>query len=152
MTSAGRLFQRAVSFLVHGGAFSLRDYESRILEAAAASLSVEDRAALQAQLQDLEHLKRLHADRMVTFYFFDRARLPLLSERGGSFCLAAFELRAGSGSKLRASVFSHEGILSSLEFKQPPLALAKAEGFEVKLVARKAARSLSQSLDDEEHG
>ena len=111
--------RRLVSWLVYGGSRTLRDYEQRVLDFVAESLSAEDRHALAEQLAGLDHLKRLHGDRMVTFYFERPEALPLLSNEGLEQKLATVLLEAGR-KRVRATMVSHRGRLSSLEFSKSP--------------------------------
>lgn len=151
MNPLGRWLKRAASFVVHGGAWTLRDYESSILQAAAGTLSAADAAVLQTQLQALEHLKREHADRMVTFYFFDAARLPRISLLAPELCIAQFRIQGAGSRKLRASVVTHEGLLSSLEFSSAPKLLSAAAGLDLQPVRPRVRSTLADDIDHEEH-
>jgi hypothetical protein len=146
-----RWLQRAASLAVHGGAWQLRAYESRILQAAADSLPAADAAVLRTQLQALEHLKRLHADRMVTFYFFDAAQLPRISLAGPELCIAQFRVKAAGIEGLRASVVTHLGLLSSLEFSSSPAGLSAVAGFELLPVRGRKRSTVADDIDREEH-
>src|SRR5690349_18715120 len=97
----------------------MRDYERRVLDFAGELLSPEDRRALGKQLAGLDHLKRLHGGRMVTFYYGKPAALPPLSDVGLEQKLATVLLETGQ-ERIRARVVSHRGLLSSLEFSKSP--------------------------------
>lgn len=145
------LARRLVSWLVYGGSRTIRDYEQSALDFVAESLAPEDRRALAAQLSGLDHLKRLHGDRMVTFYFEKPAELPRLSNDGLEQKLAAVHLETDP-KKIRATVVSHRGLLSSLEFSQSPTDL---EGQPLRLSSA-AGRSgkagdLAREIDADEH-
>lgn len=144
--------RRLVSWLVYGGSRTIREYERRVLDFAAESLSPEDRSALAAQLDGLDHLKRLHGDRMVTFYFEKPAALPRLSNAGLEQKLATVLLAAGR-QRVRATVVSHRGLLSSLEFSKSPTGL-EGQPLRLELVARKPGKDgeLAREIDAMEHG
>jgi hypothetical protein len=74
-----RPVRRLVSWLLYGGSYTLRDYESRILNFVRASLRPEDQSALDLQLDDLDQLKRAHQGRMVTFFYLSPKTVPKLS-------------------------------------------------------------------------
>lgn len=143
--------RRLVSWLVYGGSRTLRDYERRVLDFVAESLSPEDRHALSEQLAGLDHLKRLHGDRMVTFYFEKPGELPLLSNQGLEQKLATVLLEAGRR-KVRATVVSHRGRLSSLEFNKPPTDL-EGQPLRLSLVPGKPGEDgdLAREIDSMEH-
>lgn len=117
-----RIVRRLLGWLVYGGSRTLREYERLALEKVRDSLSPDDQRAFQAQVTNLEHLKRLHGDRMVTFYFDHRAEPPRLSNRGLEQTLGGVLLRA-ERKKVRATVVAHRGLLSSLEFSRSPVDL-----------------------------
>ncbi|MFL6192841.1 MAG: hypothetical protein ACJ75H_01620 [Thermoanaerobaculia bacterium] len=126
----------------------MRDYERAALDFLGRSLSPRDRQALEAQLAGLDHLKRLHGDRMVTFYFEDPAALPRLSNEGLEQKLATILLEAGKV-RTRATAVSHRGLLSSLEFSKPPTDL-EGQPLRLALVAGKAG-DLAREIDAGEH-
>jgi hypothetical protein len=143
--------RRLVSWLVYGGSRTLRDYERRVLDFVAESLPMEDRRALAEQLAGLDHLKRLHGDRMVTFYYEKQDALPLLSNQGLEQKLATVRLDSGQ-KKVRATMVSHRGRLSSLEFSQSP---ADLEGQPLRLTLAKGQPGrdggLAGEIDRMEH-
>lgn len=151
MSGAGRLVRRLLGFVVHGGSWQLRPYETLILDGLKKGLPESDVAALAAQLSNLDHVKRLHADRMVTFYFFDKEQLPRLSTQEPAFCAARFRLGKGD-SATTASVYLHLGVLSSIEFTKPPSGIARQAQLDLKPVAPRRARSVVDDIDAEEHG
>jgi len=146
-----RALTRIWTFLVYGGSTHLRTYEKLLLDSILIALDSSDAAAIRAQLASLDHIKRQHNDRMVTFHFFEADRLPRISNRDGEHRLATYQL---SGEAIKATVvlFSHRGLLSSLEFSKTPRAL---EGKHVAMESAKAkgrAFSLPQTIDRSEHG
>ena len=142
--------RQLVSWLVYGGSRTLRDYERRALDFAGESLSPEDRRALAAQLAGLDHLKRLHGDRMVTFYYREPAALPRLSNEGLEQKLATILLETGQR-RVRATVVSHRGLLSSLELSKSPTDL-EGQPLRLALVASKQKNGgLAREIDAMEH-
>jgi hypothetical protein len=145
------LLRRAAGFLIHGGSWTLRPYETRVIDETKSLLSATDARALEAQLDSLDHVKRTHADRMLTFYFQQAPALPKLADRSTEHCLARFRLSAGAAA-LTAQVFSHRGLLSSIEFAKDPKPLAGAAVLAVaRLPPGKKATSLADQIDAEEH-
>lgn len=142
------LTRRLVSWLVYGGSRVLRDYEQAALDFLGRSLSPQDRQALESQLAGLDHLKRLHGDRMVTFYFEKPATLPRLSNEGLEQKLATLLLAAGQ-KKTRATAVSHRGLLSSLEFSKSPTDL-EGQPLRLALAAGKPG-DLAREIDAGEH-
>ena len=65
-----RAWNRILTFLLYGGASKLRDYEKEILEKMSERFQGGNRESFRSQLRNLDHVKRLHDDRMVTFYFY----------------------------------------------------------------------------------
>ena len=143
--------RRLVSWLVYGGSRTLRDYERRVLDFVGESLSPEDQHAFAEQLAGLDHLKRLHGDRMVTFYYEEPGALPLLSNEGLEQKLATVLLEA-SQKRVRATVVSHRGRLSSLEFSKPPTDL-EGQSLRLALVASRPEKDgdLAREIDTMEH-
>jgi hypothetical protein len=133
---------------MYGGSRTLRDYELSALDFVGELLSSEDRRALGAQLSGLDHLKRLHGDRMVTFYFEKPAALPRLSNEGLEQKLATILLESGQ-KRARATVVSHHGLLSSLEFSKSPTDL-EDQPLRLSLVAGKPG-DLAREIDATEH-
>lgn len=144
--------RRLVSWLVYGGSRTVRDYERRVLDFVGDLLSPEDRHALEAQLDGLDHLKRLHGDRMVTFHYEEPAALPPLSNEGLEQKLATILLDTGQ-EKVRATVVSHRGLLSSLEFSKSPTGL-EGQPLRLAIVTRKPGKDgdLAREIDAMEHG
>lgn len=144
--------RRLVSWLLYGGSRTVRDYERRVLDFVGDLLSPDDRRALGAQLDGLDHLKRLHGDRMVTFYYEKPAALPRLLNEGLEQKLATVLLETGR-EKVRAKVVSHRGLLSSLEFSKSPTDL-EGQSLRLALVASKSGKNsdLAREIDAMEHG
>lgn len=144
--------RRIWTWLIYGGSRVVRDYERVILDFVSSTLSSDDREALATQLANLDHLKRLHADRMVTFYFPDSLRVKKLSDINPERVMARLALKT-QRTVVKAKVVSHEGLLSSIEFAKSPTHL---QGAEVQLEALPKPRGkewdLPSELDAEEHG
>lgn len=122
-----RKFQRLGTFLLYGGSTRIRGYEESILKRVQEELSaVEDRQALASQLESLDHLKRLHQDRMVTFYFYNRDGLKRLGNVASDHRLMTFRVSIDS-IKMTVVVMTHLGLLSSLEFSKGPAVLRSAD-------------------------
>lgn len=146
-----RWLTRFWNALIYGGSTRLRSYEEAILEALIAALGPSDGAAIRAQLAALDHVKRLHGDRMVTFYFYQPKRLPRIENRGEALHLGAFRVSGGSIA-LTAVVFAHRGLLSSLELTKPPAGLEHSEVGVETVGTNERAPSLATKLDRMEHG
>jgi hypothetical protein len=146
-----RWLTRFWNSLVYGGSTRLRSYEGAVLEALIASLGPSDAAAVRAQLAGLDHVKRLHRDRMVTFYFYQPKRLPPIENRGEALHVGAFRISGGSNS-LTAVVFAHRGLLSSLEFTKAPAGLEHAEVIVEPVRTKGSGPSLATKIDRIEHG
>ena len=147
-----RTVRRLLSWLLYGGTTTLRDYETRILDHVSASLSTDnDRAALASQLRNLNHLKRLHQDRMVTFYFDDSESLRRLSNMSPAHQIGVAVLEKDRESTT-AKVVSHRGLLSSMEFTRSPTQFQHAS-FQLADSRRPGkAIDLPSQIDAEEHG
>ena len=145
-----RWLTRIWNSLLYGGSTRLRSYEGAVLEALIASLGPTDAAALRAQLAGLDHVKRLHRDRMVTFYFYQPKRLPRIENRGEALHLGAFRISGGSIA-LTAVVFAHRGLLSSLEFTKAPAGLEHVEVVVETIRAKERSPSLATRIDRTEH-
>lgn len=145
-----RAVRRLISWMIYGGSRSLRDYEVSILRAVERSRPDRDREALRAQLASLDHLKRLHHDQLVTFYFVSAGSLPRIATAREEETLASFDLRTATR-RLRVKVVAFRGLLSSLEFTKPPKPL---DGETLQIVTRRstgAGRDLPAEIDAAEH-
>jgi hypothetical protein len=142
---------RLGTFLLYGGTQRLRGYEKEIIDHLRFSLSAPDQNALIEQLSNLDHLKRLHKDRMVTFYFFNETKLPKFGDLRDENRIAVFKLTIPKFTVL-VNIISHRGLLSSFEFTKSPKPL-KNELFDILFVKNaKAYESLAESIDQSEHG
>lgn len=146
-----RPVRRLISWLLYGGSYTLRDYESRILNFVRASLRPEDQSALDLQLDDLDHLKRAHQGRMVTFFYLSPKTVPKLSNDTPDNDLAWVSVTS-SGISLRVRVTSHRGLFSSLEFSRSPTEL-KDKTLNLAFTRRRSKDpDLAEMIDREEHG
>jgi hypothetical protein len=145
------LFRRLGSWLLYGGSRTLRDYELQLLDFIGRALSDADRRALGEQLASLDHLKRLHDDRMVTLYFRKPGALPRFSNQGLEQNLATAVMATGE-ERVRVTAVAHRGLLSSLEFRSSP---ARLEGRQLRLELVTGRRgkdgALAAELDGNEH-
>lgn len=146
-----RWLTRFWNSLIFGGSTRLRSYEAALLEALIASLGPSDAAAVRAQLAGLDHVKRLHRDRMVTLYFYQPQRLARIEDRGEALHVGAFRISGGSVG-LTAVVFAHRGLLSSLEFTKAPAGLEHAEVVVETVRTKGRGSSLATKIDRLEHG
>lgn len=144
------LIRRAAGYLVHGGSWTIRPYETQVLDTLKSTLARSDVEALEAQLARLDHVKRLHADRMVTFYFQDAAALPRLSQGGDAQCLLRLRIE-GDGRKLSVEIFAHRGLLSSMEFDKSPTDLRSSAALRIRPVKSRSAPGIAAEIDKTEH-
>lgn len=122
-----RKLHRLGTFLLYGGSARIRRYEESVLARVQEELSaVEGRRALASQLESIDHLKRLHQNRMVTFYFYNKDHLKRLGNVAPNHRLMTFRLSIDS-IKMTVVVMTHLGLLSSLEFSKDPGVLRSAE-------------------------
>lgn len=147
------IVNRLINLAIHGGSWVVRPYERAVIEAAANSLPDPDGRYLLLQLTFLDHLKRLHQDRMVTFYFeSSKEGFPFLPRRSPDLSLANVSLRT-TREMFSATVTAHRGLLFSLEFTKSPTYLRK-EGFRIESVSISdvGPSILAQEIDQSEHG
>jgi hypothetical protein len=147
---ASRWYRRTISYLIHGGSWYLRQYETLVLNTVAKSLSSEDASALSLQLENLDHIKRLHSDRMVTFYFLDTDKIPRLYISSSTHCIARYRLDS-SGFTTNVALFTHLGILSSIEFTKSPEVLSSDSEIKLVPILNKSNTSLTDTINQEEH-
>jgi uncharacterized protein (DUF1330 family) len=136
--------------LLYGGFGGPKPYESEILAATVAALPEPDARALRQQIGLIERLQRWNDDRMVIVGFEDKAALPKLVNEATDHCLAKLRVTGASGS-VTASVMTHRGILSSLEFRPSP---RKLGGGDVTVELRELdaeTRGEAAAIDREEH-
>lgn len=146
-----RELRRVWSWLLYGGSRKLRDYDRGVLDYVSEQLTPRDRQALAAQLRNLDHLKRLHVDRMVTFYYVSPKTLPKLSNTAPDNDLAWLVLKADR-KQVCVRVRSHRGLFFSLEFVQSPKDL-KGKPVEISPSRRRPKdRDLGPEIDALEHG
>lgn len=129
---------------------SARPYEADVLAATVAALPVSDAEPLRRQVALVERLQRWNYDRMVIVGFEDRAAVPRLPNEALDHCLARVRLTGEFGS-LRASVMTHRGILSSLEFRRSPRKLGGHQWVVEVTTTETADREMSGAIDAEEH-
>lgn len=149
--SLRRMITRLGTFLLYGGTQRLAGYERAILDHLEGSIAESDRETLRSQLGNLDHIKRLHDGRMVTFYFFDSGHLPRLKDIGDEVCIAAYRLST-KDIKPTVRVVTHKGLLSSLEFSKSPRGLDDKALVLSPAQASKRSRSIAEVVDRMEHG
>jgi len=146
-----KIFTRLWTFMLYGGTRRLRDYEIKIINAVKMSMTKEDSETISIQIENLEHLKRLHDDRMVTFYFHGAERLPRLKNAGQEQKISKLTIE-GNNKKINVVVVSHRGLMSSLEFNRSPTVLL---GGGVSISAAKNRNvddyNLASEIDAKEH-
>jgi hypothetical protein len=134
--------------LLYGGS-SIRPYERRIIEAAAATLANEDAETVLRQMRAVEAVQRsLKGRHGILMLADDKADLPRL---GAAECTVRFELRTPGG-QTTAAVTCWDGLLSTVEFAKPPRQFL-AGGFEVvSATAGGKWRGPAEAADRLEHG
>jgi hypothetical protein len=121
-----------------------------MLDATVAALPEPEADALRRQSRAIERVQRWNQDRMAIVGFEDKTTLPKLGNESEAHCLARLRLRSASGS-VTASVMTHRGVLSSLEFRPSPRTLGDGE-WSVELVGLHAAEpGVAAAIDREEH-
>ena len=142
---------RFLTFILYGGSSTLRDYEKVILAKMEEHLPDGDKQILRMQLQSVDHVKRLHEDRMVTFYFYRAPTLPRFGNQERRYRHSLFSLKAETV-KLKVTIVTNCGLLFSLEFSQSPSALKSSRFDIVKLTDVKEPQgSLPEEIDRAEH-
>ncbi len=150
MTGFRRALNRLGTFVLYGGTTRLRSYERTIIERTIEALEPSDRGAFRAQLENLDHLKRLHGDRMVTFYFYDASHLPRTQRQSDELYIAKYQIVANSV-RLTVSVVTHAGLLSSIEFSKSPTALESIPFHLKSLHVTQVGESVAEEIDRLEH-
>ena len=140
-------------FSVAGVSWRLKTYERAVLDAAKQLLEAPDKAAFAAQIQRFDHASRQHYGALgsvVLLAFKNHALLPHIARTpvDDDGCIAAFELNDGRSS-LKAGVFTHEGVLHSIEFTADPRRLDAAA---LKLAPGEWHGSITHAIDAHEHG
>lgn len=118
-----RLANQALGVLWGQGSWSLRDYEKRLIEAAAAELSPGNRAVLARQLMESFYVERLHQDRMTNIHFRWRDHVAPM-ELPVQYRLAKIRLTAGKRA-VTVSVEAHRGRIFGLHYDKPPKPLVE---------------------------
>ena len=155
------LLQRGVQYArrplvwlsVAGVSWRLKTYERAVLDAAKQLLNAPDKAAFAAQVKRFDYASRHHYGELGSISllsFKNRACLPKIAKApvDEDSCIAAFELDDGRCS-LKAGVFTHEGVLHSIEFTADPRRLDAAA---LKLASAEWHGSITHAIDAEEHG
>ena len=136
-----------------GVSWRLKTYERAVLDAAKQLLAAPDKAAFAAQIKRFDHASRQHFGALgsvVLLAFKNHALLPPIARApvDDDGCIAAFTLDDGRSS-LKAGVFTHEGVLHSIEFTADPRRLDAAA---LKLESAECHGSITHAIDAEEHG
>ena len=145
-----RRIRRLGRRLLYGGFGRPREYETKVLETTIAALPARDARVLHRQVELIERLQRWNEDRMVIVGFEDKTALEQLQSTDADHCLAKLRLKGAAGS-VTATVMTHRGILSSLEFRPSPRAL-KDQDVAVELRELHSAEpGAALAIDQEEH-
>jgi hypothetical protein len=138
--------------LLYGGSRHLRSYEQVVLEQAGAALGELDQGALKAQLATHEFVQRDLKGRMVRFCF-DPQSPPrqLFSDSAEEHSLVQVQLET-TASRIRATLMTHRGLLSSLEFSKDPAVLSGDAVRVTEVVLGGKASQLAPVADRAEHG
>jgi hypothetical protein len=146
-----RLVRKLGRRVLYGGFGGPKPYEAAILNATVAALPPRDARALTRQIALIERVQRWNEDRMVILGFEDKSLLPKLDNEETNHCLAKVRLKGAFGS-LTATVMTHRGLLSSLEFPQSPRK-TNGQDFSVEVAEVHAWDPGSAgAIDAEEHG
>jgi len=103
---------------IGGARPSLTAAEDLALQATMACLSPHDAEAIRHQLAKLDLVQRSPGERISALYFEDPGSLPTLSTTAPEHPLSALTLMGEAS--VHASVISHRGLLSSIEFGASP--------------------------------
>jgi hypothetical protein len=145
-----RSIRKLGRLVLFGGFRAPRPYEAEILDATAAALDAGDQETLRRQIALIERVQRWNDDRMVIIGFEDKGAVPKLRNEATDHCLAKLRAESANGS-VTASVMTHRGILSSLEFRPSPRSLPEGD-LVVRLLETHASDSpVSRLVDAEEH-
>lgn len=99
--------------------WTLRDYELKLIEAAARNLSEENREILAKQLARMHYIERLHEGRIVHIHFelmrnrIERLHLP------ENYNLARLKVKSAGGAAW-VTVGAFQGLIFSISCSQPP--------------------------------
>jgi hypothetical protein len=146
-----RFIRKIGRLLLYGGFGGPKPYEARAFEATVAALGGPDAEALTAQVASIERMQRWNEDRMVILGFEDKASVPKLENAEPNHCLAKLRIKGAFGT-IPGAVMTHNGILSSLEFRKSPRVI-KDNAFSVDVTKLHVADpGISSSIDEEEHG
>lgn len=138
---------------VAGVSWRLKTSERAVLDAAKQRLDAPDKAAFATQVKRFDHVSRHHYGELGSISllsFNNHASLPKIAKApvDEDGCIAAFELDDGRSS-LKAGVFTHAGVLHSIEFTTDPRRLDAAS---LKLAPAEWHGSITHAIDAEEHG
>ena len=95
---------------------ALTSVERFVLDSVLAELPEPDRSVLVAQLGQLDLVQRSPGGRLAALYLDFPPAPPLLSNIAPEHCLAKVKL-SGQGRTLNATVITHRGLVSSVEFR-----------------------------------
>jgi hypothetical protein len=145
-----RLIRKLGRFLAYGGFSGPKPYETEILDTTVAGLPEPDAEALRRQIQQIERLQRWNDDRMVIVGFEDKRALETLENENTDHALSKLRLKGAFGSII-ATVMTHRGVLSSLEFRPSPRKM-NGHDFSVELLQLHSSDpGASSAIDKDEH-
>jgi hypothetical protein len=146
-----RLIDQAISVMWGQGSWSLRPYELKLIEAAAAKLSPENQAILEAQLKAGFFVQRLHQERMTNIHFRWKDKVKRM-DLPDDCRLAKIKLSSGRRA-VSVSVEAHRGLIFGLHYDKPPKPLV-LEDFVLADVTfgGRVDDGIARAIDREEHG
>jgi hypothetical protein len=113
--AASNFLRRLLSWLLHGGSSSLRDYEVQIITdvfSGSAAYSL-----VQGQLGQLSRVQRFNSDRQVNLFF--SGDVQPLPNKQIELTVGRLRYRCHGGS-VTAVIVADRGVLSSIEFSRAP--------------------------------
>lgn len=146
-----RLINQAMGVVWGQGSWSLRPYELKLIEAAAAKLKPENQAILNAQLKASFFVQRLHQERMTNIHFRWKDKVKRM-DVPEDYRLARIRLTSGRRA-VSVSVEAHRGLIFGLHYNKPPKPLVLEE-FTLAVIAfgGEVDDSIPQAIDRKEHG
>ena len=147
MKTVNKMIPRFIRKLIFGGSAKFRDYEVKILKATRSILPESDQAIFDAQLSGPLLIQRTNSDRMVAIFLEKPNESHKLMDCTASKMLTLMTLEHSTG-RIDCSVFTHDGLLSTIEFNSSPKALS----IQKIMIKKPTGRSLASEIDNFEHG
>jgi hypothetical protein len=145
-----RLANQGLSVLWGQGSWSLRDYERRLIDVAAAELSAGNKAILVRQLAESYYVERLHQERMTNIHFRWRDEVAPM-DLPAAYRLAKIRLTSGKRA-VTVSVEAHRGRIFGLHYNKPPRPLVAGD-FDLGAITFGGVPDdrIAQAIDAQEH-